>query len=172
MNRDEKITELAMRAALDSQPHSVIDYCAEEVRRQGHDTTQLDGIERVGWMLDAWSYALSWATIDPRPSIGHLHSIGSLIEVEKNRNGFRTCGVRVGSRICPPAQEVQPRLEHLWEHGAELKPLEFYRELLEIHPFVDGNGRTGKIVLNWLNKTLLNPVFPPPDFWGHPIRNP
>lgn len=35
-----------------------------------------------------------------------------------------------------------------------------------------GNGRTGKILLNWLNGTLLNPIFPPADFWGRPIQNP
>jgi hypothetical protein len=28
----------------------VIDYVVEEVRRQGHDITILDGIQRVGWI--------------------------------------------------------------------------------------------------------------------------
>lgn len=42
---------------------------------------------------------------------------------------------------------------------------EFYFEYENIHPFVDGNGRTGKILYNYLLGTLENPVLPP-NFWG------
>lgn len=31
---------------------NVIDYITEEVRRQGHDVTQVGGLERVGWPDD------------------------------------------------------------------------------------------------------------------------
>jgi len=36
----------------------VVLYITEEVKRQGHDVTELDGIRRVSWMLDGWDYAL------------------------------------------------------------------------------------------------------------------
>lgn len=156
----------------------VIDYVAEEVRRQGHDIAVLDGIERVGWMLDAWSYAIQESNrgnklVRPmQPVFVDIIRIGKRIEREKNDGGLRRVGVRVGTRICPHPSEVEPRLKRLFEHGSQLAPLEFYRELLEIHPFVDGNGRTGKVVLNWLNGTLHSPIFPPSDFWGQTIRNP
>lgn len=151
---------------------NVIEYCTEEVTRQGHDILTLDGIERVGWMLNAWAYALDSATGGVRPSLDNVITLGRLIEPHKNKRGIRTVGVRVGSRICPPPERVLPQLELLFKQRDILTPIEFYKSFEDIHPFVDGNGRTGKILLNWLNGTLLNPIFPPSNLWGRDIRNP
>lgn len=151
---------------------TVIEYCTEEVERQGHDTSVLDGIERVGWMLDAWSYALSEPLPGRGPTTSDIEQLGKRIERHKNSDGFRTCGVRVGTRVCPPWPEVVPLLKALLEQWDELKPLDFYREFEMIHPFRDGNGRCGKILMAWKGGTLLDPIFPPNDFWGYPIRNP
>jgi Fic family protein len=122
-------------------------------------------------MLNAWRYAMR---MQAPLTVNQIIRIGQRIEPQKNQTGLRTVGVRVGNRICPPAENVRALLFGLVElhrnHG--MTPMEFYRQLLEIHPFVDGNGRTGKVVLNWLNGTLLEPIFPPKDFWGYPIRNP
>lgn len=152
---------------------TVVEYCTEEVQRQGHDTFQLDGIERVGWMLDAWSYALRENENTKPIALRDIERMGYLIERAKNAGGFRTCGVTVGGRLMPPWFHVEAQVKNLVRCQKDLDPLGFYRAFLEIHPFVDGNGRTAKVLLNWLNGTLLeNPVFPPKDFWGRVIRNP
>lgn len=149
---------------------NVIDYCREEVERQGHDTTSLNGIERVAGLLEAWSYALK--NRDRLPVVDDVHILGRKVEpANRTAAGFRECGVRVGVRVCPDFRKVPALLVELFEN-APAEPLEFYRKFEEIHPFVDGNGRTGKVLLNWLNGTLLDPIFPPNDFWGRPIRNP
>jgi Fic/DOC family len=155
----------------------VIDYIVEEVQRQGHDVRVLDGIERVAGMAQAWAYALTRAhgtEAGYNLRVEDIEHLGMYIEPVRNWKGFRRTGVRVGNRICPEWEKVRPLLEDLFKrHGEEaLLPFVFYRQLLEIHPFVDGNGRTGKVVLNWLNGTLLDPTFPPADFWGYPITNP
>lgn len=149
---------------------TVIEYVTEEVRRQGHDIHSLDGIQRVAWMLDAWICAIEDRR--RRPIIVDAEYLGKFVEREKNRDGFRKCGVRVGRRICPQPKDVPDLLDRLWQHRDAMTPLEFYKEFELIHPFVDGNGRTGKILLNWLNGTLLDPIFPPADLFGEPILNP
>jgi len=58
------------------------------------------------------------------------------------------------------------------ENLSAMEPLEAYKEFEYIHPFADGNGRTGKIILNWLSDTLRTPFFPPADLFGYPITNP
>lgn len=149
----------------------VVAYCAEEVRRQGHDVTALDGIARVGWMLEAWSTALGRAEYPV--NVWYVETLGRLVEREKNGGGFRGCVERVGSHLVPSRPEdIRPRLQRLFEHWGLLSPLSLYREFEEIHPFADGNGRVGKILLNWKNGTLLDPVFPPRDFWGAWVDNP
>lgn len=148
---------------------NVIDYIKEEVERQGHDTNQLDGIERVAWMLEAWNYALNG---NSRPSLDDALHLGKLVEHYKNVHGWRKCHVIIGVREPTHYEDILSSLVQLFEKSYDLTPLEFYKEFEIIHPLVDGNGRTGKVLLNWLNGTLLNPIFPPHNLFGSWIRNP
>jgi len=166
-----------MTTTVDSEGRTrwpVYAYIREEVRRQGHNLANpADGGLRVTWMTRAWDFAMSKVAQGwERPTVPQIVTIGGMVEPLKNKDGLRRTFVRVGTRMCPHPDEVPGRLARLVEHGTDLEPLEFYRELELVHPFVDGNGRTGKIVLAWLAGSLDAPWFPPSDFWGHEITNP
>ena len=152
---------------------NVIDYVKEEVRRQGHDIATPDGLERVAWMLLAWC-AVTRPPCTTWPSgLYEIALLGSLVEPYKNPGSFRQCEVRVGSNVVPTrAVDVPAALKRLLDVEASMTPLEFYKAFELIHPFADGNGRVGKILLNWKNGSLLNPIFPPNDLFGMPILNP
>lgn len=154
----------------------VVAYCAEEVWRQGHNTHKPDGWLRVAFMLNAWSFAYNSTRHRQFVTLEEMIEIGKMVEPTKNAAGIRRVRVQVGLTMCPEPEEVMPMLEELWRKQwsdtEELEPFAFYRAFLNIHPFVDGNGRTAKILLNMLNDTMERPVFPPNDFWGRRITNP
>jgi hypothetical protein len=147
----------------------ILTYICEEVRRQGHDLAEPnDGGVRVEGMLSAWLYA--YRRRERVPTIKDVRALGAKIEA-RNENGFRRVSVLIGG-LAKPAVDLQWRTRVLLQAWHATTPLEFYRWFEEIHPFEDGNGRTGKVLLNWRNGSLRRPVFPPADFWGRRIQNP
>jgi len=70
---------------------------------------------------------------------------------------YRTITVRVGRYVPPPAQDVSGLMFELLEwwnkHSAELSPVLgsaiVHYQFETIHPFADGNGRTGRALALW-----------------------
>ena len=71
---------------------------------------------------------------------------------------LRQCSVRVGGYIAPDYLEVPDRLS-AWVWWGELTHTQGWEEIRwahilfeKIHPFEDGNGRVGRMLMNWQRK--------------------
>jgi Fic family protein len=71
---------------------------------------------------------------------------------------YRTVQVFVGSSIPPKATDVPNKMAHLLKwystNKRKLHPIvlasHFHTEFEKIHPFVDGNGRVGRLLINFI----------------------
>ena len=160
---------------------------------------QMSGELSVGWMVDGFIYAQDIASKDGYinrsgkicqdrilPTVSDVINLGRLIEPNDNAYGFRTCGVQIGAEVKMDWEDIPRQVVNLMEavRDGAFEPRsignglsttrnnganEFFKAYEEIHPFRDGNGRTGAILFNWLNGTLYHPVWAN-NFWNDPRR--
>ncbi|CAG08500.1 unnamed protein product, partial [Tetraodon nigroviridis] len=95
----------------------------------------------------------------------HRRVLGYVDPVEGGR--LRTNQVFVGHHIPPHPRELERHMEELvqWlnsEEALQLHPVEFaalaHYKLVYVHPFVDGNGRTSRLLMNLV---LMQARYPP-----------
>lgn len=75
-----------------------------------------------------------------------------------DRNSYREIPVTVGGRVCPPPYLVC-ELMHNWlldmkKYWKILDPKQMHIRFEKIHPFVDGNGRLGRLLMWWHEEKL------------------
>ena len=147
-------------------------YCAEEVRRQYAYQWEQEAPLRVAGMIEAWLDALHEDFERSPLSPDLIRRWGGMIE--PRNHDFRKIPIFVGPYKKMDWRLIDSALGKLCVaiNDLRLDAFEAYREFEEIHPFEDGNGRTGKIILNWINGTLIQPIFPPDNFWGKKAINP
>lgn len=154
---------------------SIRSFILGEVERQYHPIGTSEYAVRVEWMTDAWEWTL--VRESKQPTVGDILRIAAMIEPEVNYEGFRKQGVWIKGRAGADYTQVPHLIAGLWTHIGSIKPIQgrtngletaddFYLEFEVIHPFGDGNGRTGKILHNWLLGTLEDPVLVTDYFGG------
>lgn len=88
-------------------------------------------------------------------SLKHLQKLhGMLTEhLQANWSGrWRTVNVRVGLYKPPPSQEVPELMLQYWRNFSHMNAWQAHNEFEHIHPFVDFNGRMGRLI--WLSKAV------------------
>ncbi|NMP24415.1 Fic family protein [Sulfobacillus harzensis] len=124
---------------------------------------------------EAWDAMLHWAHSSDPVTPWLLRSLHSLVlrrSQPDTAGQFRTVPVAIaGSRLVPPDPSVvTPSVDDLmgeWNiatgHPVAVSA-EMHARLMAIHPFVDGNGRTGRLLLNlWLMRNQYLPALLEPD---------
>lgn len=128
-----------------------------------------DHLEAVGHR-DAFLYVQDIATQDIPLSENVIKNIHSLVLINRpeDKGNYRRIPVRILGAYTEPLQPymVQPAMEGLLienQKRAETMNIieriaRFHLEFEGIHPFIDGNGRTGRLVLNL---DLIRNGYPP-----------
>jgi len=99
-------------------------------------------------------------------NLAQLFNLFRIISPEthaKHPNKFRTTQVQIGASLCPEPQAIQPLVDQVFynlkhiDHPV-IRAIYLHHELIWIHPFADGNGRTIRIAQNWM---LMYNLYPP-----------
>lgn len=129
-----------------------------------------DHLDAIGFK-DAFYYIIDLASHNTpltEETIKTIHSL-VLMNDRENRGKYRNVPVRILGALHTPPQPymVQPAIEQLIRQYAEWKQEKhiieavalLHLEFESIHPFIDGNGRTGRLLLNFeLIKSGFLPV--------------
>ena len=152
---------------------SAIDACAREVVRQGA------GAFAVKHLCDAVEIAWDLTAHDPMLNVSMLKTIGAT--VDPRNNDFRHTPVVFANGGSSATHAEIPRMLDNWvasvndacgPNGMLIEDARLLtREFLWIHPFKDGNGRTGFILYNLfrgnlrgLENNVLPWLYPLPEF--------
>ena len=90
-------------------------------------------------------------------SIKNIHQLILRSIDDKNVGKYRECNVKIsGAKHIPPdylhinalMEELLLKYNNWNEYHPIIKSALFHGELVKIHPFIDGNGRTSRLIMN------------------------
>lgn len=118
-----------------------------------------DHLEAVGYK-EAFQYVEELAKQDKPLSAYDIKGIHNLVLADRpeDRGVFRRLNVRIAGALTNPVQPylIEPKIEELlknyqkWSKTMHIveSVANFHLQFESIHPFIDGNGRTGRLLMN------------------------
>lgn len=140
---------------------SIVKFCAEECTRQQ------SGEMSVFRMVDAYTQAMneynSFVANGFTPSWSVEAVMSWAFTIDERNSTCRQVPVTIDARAIPVVA-FERILREMQYQQHEMTANEVYQEFEALHPFIDGNGRVGAILFNWMNGTLNNSPITPPEF--------
>jgi len=95
-----------------------------------------------------------------------LFQIFRLVSPESHRihpNKYRNELVQIGRYLCPEPKSINRLVSLVFQNMERIsnpliRAIYLHHELIRVHPFIDGNGRTIRIAKNWI---LMYHLYPP-----------
>lgn len=150
---------------LTTDDKTLILFLAHEVNRQGKGPID---VANYVW---AWEAMRSTLTRNRERRQNNpinetwLHNLAGIVE-PTNFGRYRQVPVTFANGTRGIEWSLIPRaMTGLLEAQEKLSPEQFYYEFERIHPYTDGNGRVGLMLMNYLNNTMDKPVIPPVIRW-------
>lgn len=129
----------------------------EEVLEFLRESNAIEGVfddDSLKQAKHAWDYIIDEPKLTPGVVL-KTHKILMLNQpLQPNERGyFRKSEVMIGGRLGKPFYAVPELIDSWAKRANEVKNwneiMMSHVEYEHIHPFIDGNGRTGRIFLNW-----------------------